>query len=180
MQLFSLDTKVGYHNGPLLYQGYAIGFQEVPKEISLIINIAGCPWRCEGCHSQHLWENKGDILLDDLPGLIEKYNGLITCVCFMGGDWNLCELWKACSYVKSKSLKTCIYTAISSLEELEIRGYKQRSPDITYVLDYLKTGRYIEKLGGLSSPTTNQVLWDLTDGIPIKVEMTKPPFAMSS
>ena len=70
----------------LKYLGYSIVFQEVPDEVSLVINVSGCPHKCEGCHSKYLWEYEGNYILDDLVGLIEKYKGLITCVCFMGGD----------------------------------------------------------------------------------------------
>lgn len=70
----------------LKYKGYAIVFQEVPNEITLAINICGCPHKCKGCHSQYLWLDDGDILEKDLNDIIDKYKDYITCVCFMGGD----------------------------------------------------------------------------------------------
>ena len=76
----------------LKYLGYSIVFQEVPDEVTLAINISGCPHKCEGCHSKYLWEYEGNYISDDLVKLIEKYKGLITCVCFMGGDQNQKEL----------------------------------------------------------------------------------------
>lgn len=127
----------------LKYRGYSIVFQEVPDEISLAINISGCPYKCEGCHSRYLWEYKGRYLRDDLEAIISKYDG-ITCVCFMGGDQNPDELNSFIDYVHSQGLKVCLYTG------------KDIVPDNIYNLDYIKIGHYSKDFGGLDSPTTNQ------------------------
>ena len=88
----------------LKYINYAIVFQEVPDEISLAINISGCRYRCRGCHSKHLWEYKGNYLLEDLEDIINS-NEFITCVCFMGGDQNMKELEEALRICKKHNLK---------------------------------------------------------------------------
>ena len=66
------------------YDGYDITFQEVPNEVSLVFNITNCQGTCEGCHSPWLRGDYGRPLHGDLESLIQKYKGLITCVCFMG------------------------------------------------------------------------------------------------
>ena len=76
----------------LKYTHYNIAFQEVPNETSLIFNISGCPYQCEGCHSVYLWQWKGKVLYKDIRKIIEEYKSFITCVCFMGGDQNIEEL----------------------------------------------------------------------------------------
>ncbi len=129
----------------LKYLSTAIVFQEVPDEISLAINISGCPHHCEGCHSKYLWEYKGNYISDDIESLIEKYDGYITCVCFMGGDQNLEELNKLCSTVRDYGLKCCVY---SGSDDLSIS-------DVPY-FDYIKIGSYQSDRGGLDSPNTNQ------------------------
>ena len=43
----------------LNYLNTGVVFQEIPDEVTLSINITGCPSRCPGCHSQYLWENIG-------------------------------------------------------------------------------------------------------------------------
>lgn len=134
----------------LKYLGYSIVFQEVPNEVTLAINISGCPHRCEGCHSKYLWEYEGNYISDDLAGLIEKYKGLITCVCFMGGDQNLEELRRLMKIAQLSSLKVALYTGTS---DQHILGHIMCLP-----VDYVKYGPYIEKYGGLSSLTTNQVM----------------------
>ena len=71
----------------LNYLNTGIVFQEIPDEVTLSINITGCPCRCPGCHSQYLWENIGKPLTPMvLDQFMKQYGGDITCICFMGGD----------------------------------------------------------------------------------------------
>ena len=35
----------------LKYVNTGIVFQEIPDEVTLAVNISGCPCRCHGCHS---------------------------------------------------------------------------------------------------------------------------------
>lgn len=127
----------------LKYLGRSIVFEEVPTEISLCINISGCPYKCKGCHSPYLWEYKGRYISDDIEALLERYDG-ITCVCFMGGEQNPQELNFLIDYIHSKKIKVCLYTGSDTI------------PENIYGLDYLKIGHYDEKLGGLDKPATNQ------------------------
>lgn len=139
-------------NKPLKYIGYSIVFQEVPNEVSIAINISDCPYRCRGCHSEYLWEYEGEYLLGDLGNIIEEYCGLVTCVCFMGGDQNETEIIEACKIVKSFGLKTCLYSGCDRIDKLW---------NIILHLDYVKTGSYKEDLGGLDSPNTNQQFYKI-------------------
>ena len=131
----------------LKYSNYEIVFQEVPDEVSLAINITGCPYRCEGCHSSHLYSYYGENLTDNIRSLLEKYSGLITCVCFMGGDQNIEDLTTAVYIAKGLELKTCVYSGSEVMDKFL---------SLLPFLDYLKVGRYNNALGGLSSKTTNQ------------------------
>ena len=134
----------------LKYLGYSIVFQEVPNEVTLAINISGCPHRCEGCHSKYLWEYEGNYILDDLVGLIEKYKGLITCVCFMGGDQNQIELMQLAHIVDYYGLNVALYSGLSSRLSLY---------NVAQCFDYVKVGEYNSNLGGLTSKTTNQRMY---------------------
>lgn len=135
-------------NDKLKYLGYSVVFQEVPDEVTLAINISGCPHKCVGCHSKYLWEYKGNYISDDLDGLIEKYKGLISCVCFMGGDQNQDELTDLLICIKKYKLKTALYTGYDSMMNLDFGMLKN--------LDYCKIGHYDSVCGGLDSPNTNQ------------------------
>lgn len=128
------------------YQGCTVSFQEVPDEVSLVISIADCPHRCPGCHSPQLQKPEGNNLKKDINQLIAKYADVITCVCFMGEGQDIETMHMLIKYVHNLGYKTCWYTG--------------RTPEenrmLPVVLDYYKYGPYIEELGGLDSPTTNQ------------------------
>ncbi len=125
---------------------FDIVFQEIPGEVTLALNLSNCPCHCPGCHSPHLAEDIGEELTTDLiDGLIDRYGSMITCVAFMGGDANPDEVAHWAEYVRP--LKTAWYSGRTSFP---------RNPR---ALDYLKLGPYIESLGGLKSPTTNQRLY---------------------
>lgn len=143
---------------PLMYKGYSVVFQEVPGEVSLAINISGCQHHCLDCHSKYLWSNDGaNFLFCDINSIIDKYDGLITCVCFMGGDHNLVELNYHANKIKERGLKTCLYTGYD-FDEIK---YKDGFMSLIKHLDFLKTGRYISKRGNLSTPTTNQRFFEI-------------------
>lgn len=132
----------------LKYVDTAVTFAEVPDEISLCINLSGCPYRCKGCHSSYLWQDIGTNLdLQHLTDLIDSNTG-ITCVCLMGGDRDTVEIDSIASSIREyyPELKICWY---SGNEELD----KNIS---LWNFDYLKLGPYKEELGPLNSPGTNQ------------------------
>ena len=141
---------------------YDIVCQEIPDEISLAVNISCCPNRCQGCHSPWLWSDEGEPMTEDfLSSLIGRYSSAITCFCFMGGDADPMEVERLALWIKSrwKHIKTAWYSGKAELP----KGFDLKA------LDYLKLGPYIEALGGLKSPTTNQVFYKVTaDGELVK------------
>lgn len=136
----------------LKYLNYDVVFQEVPDEVSLAINITNCPHRCHGCHSRILLEDVGSYISNDIDKILNEYHEFITCVVFMGGDQNIPELICLLKKVKAKGLKTCVYSGLNSIIPFN---------DALQFLDYLKIGSYDESLGGLNSPTTNQIFYDM-------------------
>lgn len=75
---------------------------------------------------------------------------LVTCVLFMGGDQSETDLLDLLFICERYNLRTALYTGSDSV-----------SDDLMAHLDYLKTGKYIEELGPLDCPTTNQKLTKL-------------------
>lgn len=62
----------------LRFHNYDIVFQEIPYEVTLAINISGCPNRCKGCHSPHLWNDIGKVLDESsIAVLMEKYGNAL-------------------------------------------------------------------------------------------------------
>lgn len=141
----------------LKYLNYDIVFQEIPDEVTLAINITNCQNNCKGCHSPELQEDVGVVLdHESLTDLLSKYTN-ITCVCFMGGDhFNYTadsNIISSAATVKlfNPNLKTAWYTGLEKLPEGWI------FPFIAF--DYIKLGPYIEELGPLNNPNTNQRLY---------------------
>lgn len=138
------------------YTDTMVTFSEVPDEITLCINISGCPNHCFNCHSQELWEDIGEVLDNDtIASLIEKNNG-ISCVGWMGGDADPAEVNRQAMFVKEKYplLMTCWYSGKETLSpEIRIENW-----------DYIKLGPYIEKCGGLDKETTNQRFYFVNEG----------------
>lgn len=88
---------------------------------------------------------------DMLSNLIGKYSAAITCFCFMGGDAEPLEVMRLAMWIKARwpHIRTAWYSGKESLPE----GFEIKS------MDYIKLGPYIESLGGLKSPETNQALY---------------------
>lgn len=138
----------------LKYTDYDIVFQEIPDEITLAVNLSNCPNGCKGCHSPHLMQDIGEALDEPaIDRLLEKYGASVTCFCFMGGDADVDELFGRTAYLRRQTaLKIGWYSGRAQLPP-------QFDPQL---FDYVKTGGYMEKLGGLKSQATNQRLYKVT------------------
>lgn len=142
----------------LRFVNYDIVFREIPDETTLAINISNCPNRCKGCHSPYLMEDKGKLLDENvLCELLEKYGNAITCICFMGGDASPREVERLALFLKqeiNQGIKIGWYSGKQDFPTACNRNH----------FDFIKLGPYIEKLGGLDSPTTNQHLYLVDKG----------------
>lgn len=129
--------------------------QEVPGEISLALSISGCPLNCKNCHSTETFDkNFGDELTTKtLDKMIAKHK-YVSCVLFYGGEWYMDELEGFLKHIKAKGIKTCLYTG---------RELDYFSKEFLLNLDFIKVGRYIESLGGLKEPNTNQRFYRLSN-----------------
>lgn len=137
------------------FVSYDIVFQEIPDEVTLALNISGCPCHCVGCHSPHLWKDEGDVLTEEtIAALLAQYGKAVTCVCFMGGDGEPEEVNRLAAWVKTHGYKAAWYSGRAKMADSVLQEN----------LDYLKLGPYVEALGGLKSPTTNQRLFRMQNG----------------
>ena len=141
----------------LKYVDTKVVFQEVPSEITLAINISGCPCNCRGCHSSYLAEDIGEPLdLQHLTNLIDSNKG-ISCVCIMGGDANPSEVDDIAQDIKEyyPELKVGWYSGRQELsKEIELKWF-----------DYIKLGPYIPVRGPLDHPYTNQKFYKVVNGM---------------
>lgn len=130
------------------YTNWDVVFQEVPDEVSVAIDISNCPIHCPGCHSKWLWNDIGDELtFERLDDIISSQLEGITCVALMGGDSDIDSIVQIAKYIRE-------------VHHLKVAWYSGRigtpSDVLLSYLDYIKLGPYIEDMGGLDSPTTNQ------------------------
>ena len=140
----------------LKYVNTGIVFQEIPDEVTLAINISNCPCHCPGCHSRYLWEDIGLPLdTDALDDFVAKYGSDITCLAFMGGDADPKGVNLLAQYIHEvhPTFKVAWYSG-----RLRVPSAVNKQD-----FDYIKIGPYIQHLGPLKKPTTNQRLYRQTD-----------------
>lgn len=132
----------------LKFKEVKVVFREIPDEITLAINITGCPIKCKDCHSKHLWENIGsDLTITKLNHLITENEG-ISCICFMGGDSDTTYLNNLAKYIKNKyNIKVAWYSGQDSIDNMINLEY----------FDYIKIGHFNGK--PLNNKDTNQILY---------------------
>ena len=140
----------------LKYVNTGVVFQEIPDEVTLAINISGCPCRCPGCHSHYLWEDIGLPLdTDAIDEFIQKFSSDITCISFMGGD------------ADPKGVNLLAQYVHEEYPQMKVGWYSGRIRIPSTVcktdFDYIMVGPYIRHLGPLDKPTTNQRLYRQTD-----------------
>ena len=142
------------------YKDYAVVFEEMPKHISLAINITNCQNNCVGCHTPDLREDIGkELTIDEIDRLIKENEG-INCVIFMGEGNDIRSLCRLSQHVREKycfgsisepnqvRIATCLYSG-----QTKIKDYMKEN------FDYIKIGPYIEEFGPLNKETTNQRLY---------------------
>lgn len=139
----------------LKYTDTRVVFREIPDEITLAINISNCPCHCKGCHSSYLADDVGWELSDEVFRKLIENNQGISCVCLMGGDSDPSRVKHLMALTKElfPNIKTAWYSGRDTLPtvvDLNIHNF-----------DYIKLGPYIEELGPLDNPNSNQRLYKI-------------------
>ena len=136
------------------YVNTGVVFQEIPDEVTLSINISGCPCHCIGCHSSYLWDDIGEELDEDsLKVMLDEYGADITCMSFMGGDGEPAMVNRLAAWTREHfpHLKIGWYSGRIGLSEgIELKNF-----------DFIKLGPYVENKGGLNKRTTNQRMYHI-------------------
>ena len=135
---------------------HGITLSEVPGKTSLFIEVGLCRIHCRGCHSPHLTCKTCDLYTDEqVERLIDSYRKkypVISTVVFMGGLHNTgVDRDTFRSLIERIHLPVAVYSGQDEdLEEL--LAWKN--------LQYIKTGSYVAKLGGLEENTSNQHFYE--------------------
>lgn len=136
-----------------------IFLKEIPDEISLGFAITGCTIKCPKCHSKHTWDKYKGKTLDKYTVLnrIKSQKG-VSCILFFGGE-DRKDLINIIQEIKDNyDLKIAMYSG------RELNFFLDRDLINLFKLDYLKVGPYIEELGALNTPITNQILYKIVKG----------------
>lgn len=143
----------------LKYYSYDIVFQEIPDEVTLAINLALCPNRCEGCHSPHLREDIGqELTQQELDRIVARYKDEITCVCLMGGDNDIVSVEQLAFHIQNDlALKAAWYSG------------RKIFPCHCEFFHFIKLGGYQPQRGGLKNRLTNQRLYQIEKGEKIDI-----------
>lgn len=135
------------------------------------VYVAGCRQRCKGCHNPETWDfDQGYYFLESffnkkIKLKIIQFYDLIEHIWVLGGeplDQDLNELKKLLTLLKQFDKKVWLWTS-REIDEIPV--------DIKGLCDYIKTGRYIERLRsedyiqhGVKLASTNQKIWQNVKG----------------
>ncbi|PWM76709.1 MAG: hypothetical protein DBY32_11335 [Phascolarctobacterium sp.] len=133
-----------------------ITLTEIPDHISFTIMLGNCCRKCKGCHSSYLQYKLPERMWTDIEQIVDKAKKAkkqgATAILFMGGTTNGIkpEVLQYAIEQCAKILPVGLYSGAEygSIYNVILR----RDPNLTW----LKTGEFIEALGGLDSETTNQ------------------------
>jgi anaerobic ribonucleoside-triphosphate reductase activating protein len=139
---------------------HGITMNEIPGKVALYFEIGQCNQRCKGCHSEHLWRNcQQKTSVQTMMDMAKeaKANGA-DAVVLMGGTTNgipMDDLLLTINYL-STILPVGLYSGSDSIRlALELVNMS--------FLKWLKIGSYVESRGGLASPRTNQMFFEIQD-----------------
>lgn len=137
-----------------------ITFNEIPDKMSYAIEMGACDQHCANCHSPELQDATIELtpLLDILDEAREAIDAGANAIVVMGGTTN--------KHITDESL-IALLSALSDIAPTGLySGSDDEDRDRTIALEghcfWLKTGPYVEALGGLESTRTNQRFYRIT------------------
>ena len=85
-----------------------------------------------------------------------RYSVDVNGLSYAGGEWDSTSLTTLLKSVRDRNIKTALYSG----QPLQYFI----NDNLRYLLDYLKVGPYVEALGSVDKPSTNQRLYRLRSG----------------
>ena len=127
-----------------------IVMEEIPRRVSLALEISNCQGCCIGCHSPFLKEDIGEELTTEVIDALIAENFGVNCVLLLGEGNDPDAVRNIASHIRRAhpGIATAIYSGRNSVED-----------DYFELFDYVKTGPDIAEYGPLDKPTTNQRLY---------------------
>lgn len=131
-----------------------ITFNELPDKMAYALELGACKQHCVGCHSPELQNEDVDLtsLLDILEEAQDAVDAGANAIVVMGGTNNkhithesLIALLRDLAFIAP----TGLYSGSDDEEQDKMLAVEGQCT-------WLKTGPYVDALGGLESPRTNQ------------------------
>ena len=110
--------------------GTLVSSIELSGKMSLVIFMAGCPFRCPYCHNHEIISGGTDVTLEEIFEMIYDSSDYIDAVVISGGEplVQVNDLKEILSYVKQLQLETKVDTS---------GYYFQRLKEVIPLIDYL-------------------------------------------
>lgn len=130
--------------------------EEIPHRVTLAVEISNCRGNCPGCHSPFLRQDIGEELTPAIVDRLISDNYGINCFLFLGEGNDPEALLGLARHIKDAypGIETAVYSGRDKVEDC-----------FADCFDYIKVGPYIEALGPLDNPGTNQRLYYHGDDI---------------
>lgn len=127
-----------------------IVLEEIPRHVTLAVEISNCRGNCVGCHSPFLKNDIGEELTPEVIDSLIAQNFGVNCFLFLGEGNDPAALLALASHLRTAhpAVARALYSGRTELED-----------EIFEAFDYVKVGPYIAELGPLNSRTTNQRLY---------------------
>lgn len=127
-----------------------IVMEEIPRRVSLALEISNCRGNCRGCHSPFLRDDIGEELTPEVIDRLISDNFGVDCVLLLGEGRDSEALRSIAGHIRKShpGIATALYSGREEVED-----------DLFDLFDYVKTGPYIPERGPLNNPDTNQRLY---------------------
>lgn len=128
----------------------SVVLEEIPKRVTLAVEISNCQGSCVGCHSPWLKTDMGEELTPEIVDALIEDNFGVNCFLLLGEGNDKDAVLRLAEHLKNAhpKIERALYSGRENVEE-----------ELWQIFDYVKVGPYIEEYGPLNSPTTNQHLF---------------------
>jgi anaerobic ribonucleoside-triphosphate reductase activating protein len=124
--------------------------EEIPDKVTLAVDISNCQGNCIGCHSPFLKRDIGEELTHEKIAALIADNFGVNCFLLLGEGNDHRAVMDIARFIHENypGMEVGLYSGRTAVED-----------EIFDAFDYVKVGPYIESLGPLNSPETNQRLY---------------------
>ena len=141
----------------------SITLNEIPNHFAVAIELGNCKQKCAGCHSPWLSIPLRKQSWTELETIMRHVNEQVkkgaNAIVIMGGTHNGVPTDDLISAINILSCYAPVGLYSGLTDEAPIHQHLKNSSK----LKWLKTGGFVLKLGGLTSPRTNQRFYERQD-----------------